>query len=75
MAPLFTCVRVRVRVRVRLCTHMCVRMCICVPARSSVGRALDSRRGGERPGSRRSGARYMKLLTGMAQLVGAVAVS
>ena len=29
----------------------------------------------ESPGSRRSGARYMKLLTGMARLVGAAAVS
>ena len=31
--------------------------------------------GGESPGSRRFGARYMKLLTGMARLVGAAAAS
>ena len=31
--------------------------------------------GSESPGSRRSGARYMKLLTGMARLVGAAAAS
>ena len=31
--------------------------------------------GSESPGSRRSGARYMKLLTGMARLVGATAAS
>ena len=31
--------------------------------------------GGESPGSRRSGARYMKLLTGMARLVGAAEAS
>ena len=31
--------------------------------------------GSESPGSRRSGARYIKLLTGMARLVGAAAAS
>ena len=31
--------------------------------------------GGESPGSRRSGARYIKLLIGMARLVGAAAAS
>ena len=68
---------------------LCVGVCMCVfvldwvtqmyfriEIQAPIAQLVESwTPGSESPGSRRSGARYMKLLTGMARLVGAAAAS